>query len=180
MFSTATSDSRLSGGASAIAKRKRAGSAMVVTESAEHEIGGLGAEGERCLARLETRPQLRKGEPDGSRSSVSQPIGRDDDPLGREAKRRRQDCVHAAIGLMRQDIVGWPAPRALRRRGAAQKQVEARAADRPEIVTELGKAGMAPRGVRSAVCHGEAGREPAPRLAVVDVRKARAGAVVVM
>src|SRR5260221_6279752 len=122
MFSTATSDSRLSGGASAIAKRRRAGSAMVVTESAEHEIGGLGAEGERYLARLETRPQLRKGEPDGSRSSVSQPIGGDDDPLGREAKRRRQDCVHAAIGLMRQGIGGWAAPPALRPPGGGQKQ----------------------------------------------------------
>src|SRR5260221_11454674 len=111
MFSTATSDSRLSGGASAIAKRKRAGSAMVVTESAEHEIGGLGAEGERCLARLETRPQLRKGEPDGSRSSVSQPIGGDEDPLGGEAKRRRQECCHSAIGLLAHDRSGWPRSR---------------------------------------------------------------------
>src|SRR5260221_11047319 len=117
MFSTATSDSRLSGGASAIAKRKRAGSAMVVTESAEHEIGGLGAEGERCLARLETRPQLRKGEPDGSRSSVSQPIGGDSQPPGREANRPPRECVHAAISLMRHDIIGSPAPRALPPRG---------------------------------------------------------------
>src|SRR5258708_23963491 len=110
MFSTATSDSRLSGGASAIAKRKRAGSAMVVTESAEHEIGGLGAEGERCLARLETRPQLRKGEPDGSRSSVSQPIGGDDHPPLREAKPRPPDCGHAAPGPLRQRRYRRPAP----------------------------------------------------------------------
>src|SRR5260221_13438560 len=102
MFSTATSDSRLSGGASAIAKRKRAGSAMVGTESAEHEIGGLGAEGERCLARLETRPQLRKGEPDGSRSSVSQPIGGDEHPHGREANDRTQAFVLGALGLLHQ------------------------------------------------------------------------------
>src|SRR5260221_2957550 len=102
MFSTATRGSRLLGGASAIARRKRAGSAMVVTESAEHEIGGLGAEGERCLARLETRPQLRKGEPDGSRSSVSQPIGGEDDPLLREAHDRTQAFVLGALGLLHQ------------------------------------------------------------------------------
>src|SRR5258707_59790 len=106
MFSTATRGSRLLGGASAIARRKRAGSAMAITEAAEHEVGGLGAEGERCLARLEARSQLCKGEPDGSRSGVSQPVGGDDDPLGREAKRRRQDRVHAPVGLMWQDIVG--------------------------------------------------------------------------
>src|SRR5258708_22721439 len=110
MFSTATRGSRLLSGASAIAGRKRAGSAMAITEAAEHEVGGLGTEGERCLARPQTRPQLRKGEPDGSRSSVSQPIGGDDDPLGREAKRRCQDFVHAALGLMPPEVVGRPPP----------------------------------------------------------------------
>src|SRR5258708_21327453 len=99
MFSTATRGSRLLSGASAIAGRKRAGSAMAITEAAKHEVGGLGTEGERCLARLETRPQLREGEPDGSRSSVSQPIGGDDPPLGPHAQRACHDCGPAPTGL---------------------------------------------------------------------------------
>src|SRR5260221_12737382 len=116
MCSTATRGSRLLGGASAIARRKRAGSAMAITEAAEHEVGGLGTEGERCLARLEARSQLRKGEPDGSRSGVSRPVGCDDDSLGGEAKRRWENCVRAAVGLMRQDIGGRPTPAGLRRK----------------------------------------------------------------
>src|SRR5271169_6641865 len=116
---------------------------MVIAEPAEHEVGGLSAEGEHSLARLESRPQLSEGEPDGSRSCVSQPICRNDDPLRRNAERRPQDGIHATIGLVRQDVVARPASGALRRRGAMQKQFKAAAAYRIEIVPEFGKPGAA-------------------------------------
>jgi len=134
---------------------------MVIPKSAEHEVGGLGTEGEHGLAGFEGRPQLRKGEPYCSRSCISQPIGGDDDPLRHDAKRPGQDRVHSAIGLMRQNIIGWPASCTLRRRRAVQKQFKARAVDRSEIVSELGKSDTAARSVRSAVCHCETRRAPA-------------------
>src|SRR5260370_40406081 len=115
MFAAATRGARWLSGASAIAGRKRAGSAMAITEAAKHEVGGLGTEGERCLARPQTRPQLRKGEPDGSRSSVSQPIGGDDDPLRGPGKPRGQEWLPAATGLRRANGVGPPPPDALPR-----------------------------------------------------------------
>src|SRR5271169_2454032 len=150
MFSMATSGSWPPGGIAAIAEHLRARSAMTIAEPSEHEICGLGTEGEYRLARFEGRPQLREREPDGGRSSVSQPIRRDDDPLRRDAERRRQDGVHAAIGLMRKDVVARLACRTLRRRGAMQKQFEARATDHGEIVPELGKSKTAARGVAPA------------------------------
>src|SRR5712671_5603214 len=153
---------------------------MVIPKPAEHEVGGLGTECEQGLAGFEGRSQLRQSKPYCSRSRISQPIGCDDNPLGREAKRPGQYRVHSAVGLVRQDIVGWPASCALRRRGAVQEQLKARAVDRGEIVPELGKSDTAARDVRSAVYHCEAGRAPATHLAVIDMRKAWAWAVVVV
>jgi hypothetical protein len=152
---------------------------MTITEPAEHIVGGLGAKSEHRPAWCERGLPLREGEPDGSRSSVSQPIGGDDNPLRREAKRPGQERVHSAIGLVGQDIVGWPGSRALRRRCAVQKLLKARAVDRSKIVSELRKSATAAWGIRSAVCHREARRAPATHLAVIDMRKARACAVVV-
>jgi len=152
---------------------------MTITEPAEHEVGGLGAESEHRLAWYDNGPQLREGEPDDGRSCISQPIGGDGDPLGRDAERRRQNGIHTAIGLMAQDIVGWPTYCSLRRRHAVQKQFKARALDRGEIVSELGKSDTATRGVRSAVSHCESRSAPATHLAVIDMRKAWACAVVV-
>jgi hypothetical protein len=60
-----------------------------------------------------------------------------------------------------------------------QKEFKARAVDRGEIVSELGKSETAARNVRSAVCHSETRRAPATHLAVIDMRKARARAIVV-
>ncbi len=51
--------------------------------------------------------------------------------------------------------------------------------DRGEIVSKLGKSDTAARRVRSAVHHCETGRAPATHLAVIDMRKAGACAVVV-
>src|SRR5258708_20261325 len=89
-------------------RSSQVGSAMVVTKSTEHEIGGLGAEGNHGLARFEGRPQLVKGKPDRRRPRISEPIGCDDDLLRRETKRRRQDRVHAALCLVRHHILGSP------------------------------------------------------------------------
>jgi len=111
---------------------------MPITEAAEHEIGGLGAEGEHRLAWFESRPQLRESKPDGGRSGISQPICCDDDPLTRDAERRRQNGVHSAISLMRQDVVAGPVSRVFRRGGAMQKQFAAGMANRGEIVLEFG------------------------------------------
>jgi hypothetical protein len=152
---------------------------MVVAEPAEHEIGGLGTEGEHSLAGFEGRSHLRQSKPNCSRSRIPQPIGCDDNPLRRDAKRPGQYRVHSAVGLVGQDIVSWPAFCALCCRGAVQEQFKARAVDRGEIVPELGKSDTAARDVRSAVCHYEAGRAPATHLAVIDMRKAWAWAVVV-
>src|SRR6516162_7916875 len=121
MFFTATNGSRAQRNVAALAEHMRARSGMVVAEPAEHEVGGLHTEGEHSLTGFEGRSPLREGEPDGSRSRISQPIGADDDPIRREAKWPGQDCVHSAIGLMGQDIVGWPGSRTLRRRRAVQK-----------------------------------------------------------
>ena len=147
---------------------------MAVTEPPEHEIGGLGAEGEHRLARLESRPQLSEGEPDGSRSCVSQPICRNDDPLRRNAERRPQDGIHATIGLVRQDVVARPASGALRRRGAMQKQFEARVTYRGEIMPKLGKSETTARRIRAAIRYCQASHPPAPQLAVKHMRQARA------
>src|ERR1700758_2512654 len=179
MFSTATNGSRAHRNVAGLAEHMREKSGMVIPKSAEHEVGGLGTEGEHGLAGLGGRPNLRKGEPYCSRSCISQPIGGDDDPLRHDAKRPGQDRVHSAIGLMRQNIIGWPASCTLRRRRAVQKQFKARAVDRSEIVSELGKSDTAARSVRSAVCHCETRRAPATHLAIIDMRKARARAIVV-
>jgi len=80
---------------------------------------------------------------------------------------------------MRQNIVGCSASCTFRRRGAMQKEFKARAVDRGEIVLELGKSDTAPRSVRSAVSHCETRHAPATNLAVIDMRKAGAYAVVV-
>src|ERR1700752_3623227 len=93
-------------------------SGMVVAKSAEHEIGGLGTKDEYRLARSERRPQLREREPDGCRSCVSQPIRGDDDPLACDTERRCKNGIHAAIGLMWQDVVAALAADVLCRRGA--------------------------------------------------------------
>src|SRR5271169_3573258 len=114
MFSMATSGSWPPGGIAAIAEHLNARSAMTIAEPSEHEIGGLGTEGEYRLARFEGRPQLCEGEPDGSRSCVSQTIRRNDDPLTRDSEQRRQNGINATIGLMRQDVVGRMTCSALR------------------------------------------------------------------
>src|SRR6266478_4204110 len=152
---------------------------MVIPKPAEHEVGGLGTECEQGLAGFEGRSQFRQSKPYCSRSRISQPIGCDDNSLRRDAKRPGQYRVHAAIGLVGQDIVGWPAACALHRRRAVQKQFKAGAVDRRKIVSELGKSDTAPRSVRSAVSDCEARRAPATHLAVIDMRKARPCAVVI-
>src|ERR1700739_159598 len=123
---------------------------MVIAEPAEHEVGGLSAEGEHSLARIESRPQLSEGEPDRRRSCISQAICRNDDPLRGNAEWRRQDGAHAAIGLVRQDVVAGPASAALRRCSAMQKQFKAGAAYRIEVVPEFEKPGAAAGTVGSA------------------------------
>ena len=122
---------------------------MTITEPAEHEVGGLGAESEHRLAWYDNGPQLREGEPDDGRSCISQPSGGDGDPLGRDAERRRQNGIHTAIGLMAQDIVGWPTYCSLRR------IILARHDDR-----------AGPR--LSHVYYGQMGRGRAPALTVAD------------
>src|SRR5260370_10408828 len=111
---------------------------MVIPKPAEHEVGGLGTECEQGLAGFEGRSQLRQSKPYCSRSRISQPIGCDDNSLRRDAKRPRQYRVHAAIGLVGQDIVGWPPARALRPPRAVQQQLKARAGERSEIESETG------------------------------------------
>ena len=152
---------------------------MAIAEPAKHEVRGLSAEGENSLAELESPPQLSEGELYGSRSCVSQTIRRDDNPLGCDAERRRQNGIHATIGLVRQDVVARPASGALRRRGAMQKQFKAGAAYRIEIVPEFGKTGAATGTVGSAVRYCQPGRAPAPHLAVKHVRQSRASTVVI-
>src|ERR1700747_2452293 len=112
---------------------------MVIAEPAEHEVGGLSAEGEHSLAGIESRPQLSEGEEDRSRSCISQPTCRNDDPLPRNAERRRQNAIHAAIGLMRKDVVARRASGVVRCRGAMEKQFKAGAADPFEVVAGFGK-----------------------------------------
>src|SRR5260370_18635322 len=150
-----------------------------MAKRADEEVGGIGAGGGEGHAGCEGGSQLRQSKPYCSRSRISQPIGCDDNSLRRDAKRPGQYRVHAAIGLVGQDIVGWPAACALRRRRAVQKQFKARAVDRREIVSELGKSDTAPRSVRSAVSDCEARRAPATHLAAIDMRKAppSAGAI---
>ena len=153
---------------------------MAIAEPAEHEVGGLSAEGEHSLARIESRPQLSEGEPDGRRSCISQPICRNDDPLPRNAERRRQNAIHAAIGLMWKDVVARLASGVVRCRRAMQKQFKAGAPYRIEVVPEFGKPGAAAGAVGSAVRHCQARRAPTPDLAVKHVRQSSACALVVV
>src|SRR5271166_5286510 len=152
---------------------------MTIAEPSEHEIGGLGTEGEYRLSTFEGRSQLRESQPDGRRSRVSQTIRRDDDPLTRDAERRRQNGIDATIGLMRQDVVGRMACSALRRCRAMQKQFKARITYRGEIVPKLGKSETAARGIGAAIRYCQAGQAPAPQLAVKHVRESRAWTVVI-
>ena len=152
---------------------------MTITEPAEHEIGGLGAEGEHRLARFESGSQLRQSEPDGGRSRISQPICRDHNPLTRDAEGRRQNGIHSAIGLMRQDVVAGRVSRVFRRSGAMQKQFAAGMADRGEIVLEFGESETAARGVGAALRYGKAIHTPASHLPVKYLRESRTRAVII-
>src|SRR6266705_1061624 len=60
-----------------------------------------------------------------------------------------------------------------------QKQLKAEAMDRREIVSEFGKSDTAPRSIRSAVSDCEAWRAFAIYLAVINMRKPGAYAVVI-
>src|SRR5260370_17810072 len=142
---------------------------MVIAEPAEHEVGGLSAERELGLAPFESRSQLHEGEREGSRSCVSKSIRRNDDPLGCDAEGRRQNGIHAAIGLVRQDVVARPASGALRRRGAMQKQFKARVTYRGEIMPKLGKSETTARRIRAAIPYCQASHPPAPHLAAQHI-----------
>jgi hypothetical protein len=87
---------------------------------AGRDLLGLG-HGQAAELPFESRSQLREGEPDGSRSCVSESIRRDNDPFGCDTERRCQDSVDPAVGLMRKDVITSLASGVVRRCGAMQK-----------------------------------------------------------